>query len=75
MQINISEEMARMVIEVARGYAAELERQISLTTARTPVELARKEKRIELARHAREVKNTFLELADLTEEEEWYDVQ
>lgn len=75
MQINISEDMARMVIEVARGYAAELERQISLTTARTPVELARKEKRIELARHAREVKNTFLELADLAEEEEWYDVQ
>lgn len=75
MQINISEDMARMVIEVARGYAAELERQISLTTARTPVELARKERRQELARHAREVKNTFLELADLTEEEEWYDVQ
>ena len=75
MQINISEEMARMVIEVARGYAAELERQISLSTTRTPAELARKEKRMELARHAREVKNTFLELADLTEEEEWYDVQ
>lgn len=75
MQINISEDMARMVIEVARGYAAELERQISLSYARTPAELARKEKRMELARHAREVKNTFLELADLTEEEEWYDVQ
>lgn len=70
MQINISEEMARKVIEVARGYAAELERQISLTTARTPVELARKERRIELARHAREVKNTFLELADFSEEGE-----
>lgn len=75
MQINISEDMARMVIEVARGYAVELERQISLSYARTPAELARKEKRMELARHAREVKNTFLELADLTEEEEWYDVQ
>ena len=70
MQINISEDMARKVIEVAKGYAAELERQISLTTARTPAELARKERRQELARHSREVKNTFLELADFSEEGE-----
>lgn len=70
MQMNLSEEMVRMVIEVSRGYAAELERQISLSQARTPAELARKERRMELARHAREVKRTFLELADFSEEEE-----
>lgn len=67
MQINISEEMARKVIEVARGYAAELERQISLTTARTPGELARKRNREELAKCADDVRETFLEFINSEE--------
>jgi hypothetical protein len=67
MMINISEDMAHKILKIATGYQHELERQISLTTARTPGELARKRNREELAKCADDVRETFLDFINSEE--------
>ena len=70
MTVNLSDELVYKILEISREYSQELDRQIGLSLTRTPAELARKRRRQELQEHADEVYETFLELADFSQEGE-----